>query len=124
MTLTDTGATLGLRQAVAQLLGGAAGFAIQPIALGAGLGMILSRWPALQGALQGMALLCAVYPGWQLLRGRGVAVAATPEPAPFWEAAARPFPNPRAWLIAATAAMLCLPLALEPVLMAGYTGAI
>jgi|HubBroStandDraft_5_1064220.scaffolds.fasta_scaffold113870_2 threonine/homoserine/homoserine lactone efflux protein len=124
MTLTDTGANLALRQAAGQLLGIAAGFAIQSIALCAGLGMILLRWPELHGVLQGMAAGCVMYLGWQMLRGRGAMAGAAGDPVPFWEAAARQFLNPRAWLICATAAMLCLPVALEPVLMAGYTGAI
>jgi threonine/homoserine/homoserine lactone efflux protein len=124
MTLTDTGANLGLRQTVGQLLGIAAGFAIQSIALCAGLGMILIRWPELHGVSQGLAAGCVLYLGGPLLRGRGAIAAAPLEPVSFWEAAARQFLTPRAWLISATAAMLCLPVALEPVLMAGYTGAI
>jgi threonine/homoserine/homoserine lactone efflux protein len=124
MTLSDTGANLGLRQAAGQLLGIAAGFALQTIALCAGLGMILVRWPGLHGALQAMAAAGVMYLGWQMLRRRGAPVGAGGDPASFWEAAARQFLNPRAWLISATAAMLCLPMALEPVLMAGYTGAI
>jgi threonine/homoserine/homoserine lactone efflux protein len=123
MTLIGTAANLGLRHAVAQLLGIAAGFAIQTTALCAGLGLLLIRWPELHGILQGAAAGCLLYLGWQMLRGRG-ATSAAGEPIVFWEAAARQFLNPRAWLIAATAAMLWLPLALEPVLTAGYTGAI
>jgi threonine/homoserine/homoserine lactone efflux protein len=124
MTLIGTAANLGLRQTLAQLLGIAAGFAIQTIALCAGLGMVLMRWPELHGALQVMAAGCVSCVVWQMLRGRGAMAGVAVEPAPFWEAAARQFLNPRAWLISATAAMLCLPVALGPVLMAGYTGAI
>ena len=123
MTLTDTGPNLGLRHTLAQLLGIAAGFAIQTLALCAGLGMTLMRWPELQGALQGIAAGAAAYLLWQLLGGRGVMPGAAGEPG-FWEAAARQFLHPRAWLLAATAAVLILPVALEPALMAGYTGAI
>jgi threonine/homoserine/homoserine lactone efflux protein len=123
MTLIGTAANLALRNAVVQLLAIAAGFAIQTIALCAGLGMLLIRWPELHGILQGTAAGCLVYLGWQMLRGRGASGAAE-EPILFWEAAARQFLNPRAWVMAATAAMLFLPLALEPVLTAGYTGAI
>jgi threonine/homoserine/homoserine lactone efflux protein len=107
-----------------QLLGIAAGFAIQTVALCAGLGMLLSRWPDLQGILHAMAAACLVYLGWQLLRARSATAGAAGEPMLFWEAAARQFLNPWAWFISATAAMLLLPLALEQVLTAGYTGAI
>jgi threonine/homoserine/homoserine lactone efflux protein len=107
-----------------QLLGLAAGFAIQTIALCAGLGMLLSRWPDLQAILHGMAAGCLVYLGWQLRRARSAMAGAAGAPSLFWEAAARQFLNPWAWLISATAAMLLLPLALEQVLTAGYTGAI
>jgi threonine/homoserine/homoserine lactone efflux protein len=124
MTLTDAGANLGLRQAMGQLLGIAAGFAIQTTALCAGLGMMLIRWPELHGASQGVAAGCALYLGWQMLRGRSALPGAAGEPLPFWEAAVRQILNPKAWLIGATAAMLCMPLALAPVLRAGYTGAI
>jgi threonine/homoserine/homoserine lactone efflux protein len=122
MTLNGTAANLGLRQAVTQLLGIAAGFAIQSIALCAGLGMLLIRWPELHGIFQGAAAGCLLYLVWQMLRGRTTGRA--DEPILFWEAAAGQFLDPRAWLISATAAMLLLPLALERVLMAGYTGAI
>jgi threonine/homoserine/homoserine lactone efflux protein len=114
---------LTLENLTPQLLGIAAGFAIQTIALCAGLGMLLSRWPELQGLLHGAAAGCLVYLGWQMLRARS-ATGAAGEPILFWEAAARQFLNPWAWLISATAAMLLLPLALEQVLTAGYTGAI
>ncbi|MGC1457855.1 MAG: hypothetical protein WA825_06225 [Steroidobacteraceae bacterium] len=122
MTLIGTAVNLALRQSPAHLLGIAAGFAIQTTALSAGLGPLLMRWPELHGALQGMGAGCALYLGWQMLRGRGAASAVIPNL--FWEAAARHFLNPGAWLLAATAAMLILPVALEPALMAGYTGAI
>lgn len=123
MTLTDAGTSLALRQTVGQLLGIVAGFAIQTIALCAALGMILMRWPQLHGASQGIAIGCVGCLGWQLLSGR-VARAAAIEPVPFCEAAARQLLNSRSWMVSAAAAMLCLPLTLEPVLMAGYTGAI
>src|SRR5271165_2490377 len=110
MTLTDTGANLGLRHTVAQLLGIAAGFAIQTLALCAGLGMILMRWPELQGALQGMAAGAASYLLWQLGGGGGVRRGSAGDPG-FWGAAARHFLHPRAGLRAATAAVLKLRVA-------------
>ena len=123
MTLIGTAANLGLRQALAQLLGMAAGFAIQTIALSAALGMLLIRWPEAHGILQGAAAGCLVYAGLQMLGGRSATRAAA-ERIVFWEAAAHQFLNPRAWLLSVTAAMLLLALALDQVLTAGHTGAI
>jgi threonine/homoserine/homoserine lactone efflux protein len=102
----------------------AASFALQIIGLCAALGMLLSRWPELQGLLQGTAAGCLLYLGWQMLRARSASPGAAGEPTLFWEAAARQFLNPWAWLISATAAMLLLPFALQHLLTAGYTGAI
>jgi threonine/homoserine/homoserine lactone efflux protein len=106
------------------LSGIGASFALQTIALYAALGMLLSRWPELRGLLQGTTVVGLVYLGWQMLRTRGATAGAAGGPVRFWEAAARQFLNPWAWLISATAAMLLLPWALEEVLTAGYTGAI
>jgi threonine/homoserine/homoserine lactone efflux protein len=102
----------------------AASFVLQVMALCAALGMLLSRWPELRGLLQATAAGCLLYLGWQMLRARRATIGGAGEPALFWEAAARQFLNPWAWLISATAAMLLLPLALQRVLTAGYTGAI
>lgn len=105
------------------MMGIAAGFAIQTVALCAVLGMLLSRWPQLQIAVQATAAGCLLYLGWQRLRGSGATLGAG-GPNLFWEAAARHFLSPRAWLISAAAAMLLLPQALAQILTAGYTGAI
>ena len=122
MTLHGTLENIGLRQLSAQRLGIAAGFTIQSTALCAVVGMLLVCWPALHGAVQGVGSGCALYLWARLRRGRGTVAAG--ERAAFADAAARQLLSPRAWLIAATAVMLLLPEAREPVLMAAYTGTI
>jgi threonine/homoserine/homoserine lactone efflux protein len=117
-------ASYGLRRAPMACLGAAAVFAIQFVAVRGGLGLLLTRWPLLQVALQYGGAACLPYLGWQLLRQRGAGPGTAGEPLTFWEAAALQFLNPKAWLMSLAAATLLLPLQLEQVMADGYSGRI
>ena len=101
-------------------LGAAAVFAIQVIAVCGGRGILLTRWPQLQVALQCVGCGCLPYLGWQLLRRRGTAAAGAGGLGTFWEAASLQYLNPRTWVMSVATATLLLPLQLEQVLADGY----
>ena len=109
---------------VLAFLGAAAVFGIQVVAAGGGLGILLTRWPQLQGALQCMGAGCLLYLGWQLARQRSMGSGSTGTLSTFWEAASLQYLNPRTWLMSLAAATLLLPLQLEQLLADGCAGSI
>jgi threonine/homoserine/homoserine lactone efflux protein len=121
---TAAGANFAVRRALAPLLGAAAVFGIQVIAVCGALGLLLTRAPQLHLALQCTGGACLLYLGWQLLRQRSAGSASGAAFSTFGEAAARQFLNPKAWLMSLTAATLLLPAQWEQVLAGGYTGMI
>ena len=116
--------TLGSYQGIERLLGCAAGFGLQGIAVCGALGLLLARWPHLAMALQWLGIGSALYLGWQTLHSRTAGGACNGGPATFCEVAARQFLNPRAWLICLVAATLLLPAPLQRVLTGGFPGTI
>jgi hypothetical protein len=122
--LTAAGASCGLRRALLPGLGAAAVCGVQLVAVGSGLGILLSRWPQVQIALPCVSAGCLLYLGAQLLRRRGAGPGAAGELITFWESAARQFLNPRTWLMSLAAATLLPPLQLQQVLAHGYSGTI
>jgi threonine/homoserine/homoserine lactone efflux protein len=101
-------------------LGAAAVFGIQVIAVCGGQGILLTRWPQLQVALQCVGGGCLPYLGWQLLRRRGIGSESAGGLISFWEAASLQYLNPRTWMMSVATATLLLPLQLEQVLADGY----
>jgi threonine/homoserine/homoserine lactone efflux protein len=118
--LTASGASFGLRRTLPHMLGICWGFALQMLAVCAGLGAIFSRWPHLQDGLRWLGAAYLFSLGWRLLRPAGAETGAVPRPLLFLEAAAFQFLNPKAWVMNLTAATLFLPRELGPALAAGY----
>jgi threonine/homoserine/homoserine lactone efflux protein len=118
--LTASGANFGLRRTLPHMLGICSGFALQMLAVCAGLGAIFSRWPHLQDGLRWLGAAYLVYLGWRLLRPAGTAAGEVPRPVTFLEAAAFQFLNPKAWVMTLTAATLFLPRELAPAAAAAY----
>jgi threonine/homoserine/homoserine lactone efflux protein len=118
--LTASGANFGFRRTLPHMLGICSGFALQMLAVCAGLGAIFSRWPHLQDGLRWLGAAYLVYLGWRLLRPAAAEGGAVPRPLTFLEAAAFQFLNPKAWVITMTAATLFLPRELAPAAAAGY----
>jgi threonine/homoserine/homoserine lactone efflux protein len=106
-----------------RLLGIAAGFGMQVVAVGGGLGMLLSRWPQLNIDLQWVGIGCAAYLGWKLLRSQQAGTGGG-EPLSFGEVAALQFLSPSAWLLSLAATTLFLPPPLQQVLSGGFPGRI
>jgi len=118
--LTASGANFGLRRTLPHMLGICSGFALQMLAVCAGLGAIFSRWPHLQDGLKWIGAAYLVWLGWRLLRPAEAGAGHTPRPLTFLEAAAFQFLNPKAWVMNLTAATLFLPRELGPAAAAGY----
>jgi len=118
--LTASGANFGFRRTLPHMLGICSGFALQLLAVCAGLGAIFSRWPHLQDGLRWLGAGYLVYLGWRLLRPRSADAGHVPRPLTFLEAAAFQFLNPKAWVMNLTAATLFLPHELGAVAAAGY----
>lgn len=106
-----------------KLLGIAAGFGIQVVAVGGGLGMLQARWPQLDIDLRWLGIGCAAYLSWKLLRSRQ-AGAGGGEALTFDEVAALQLLNPTAWLLSLATATLFLPPPLQQVLSGGFPGRI
>ena len=118
--LTASGANFGFRRTLPHMLGICSGFALQMLAVCAGLGAIFSRWPHLQDGLRWLGAAYLVYLGWRLLRPAGSEAGEVPRPLTLVEAAAFQFLNPKAWVMTLTAATLFLPRELAPAAAAGY----
>jgi threonine/homoserine/homoserine lactone efflux protein len=118
--LTASGANFGFRRTLPHMLGICAGFALQLLAVCAGLGAIFSRWPQLQDGLRWAGAAYLVYLGWRLLAPADADARHDPRPVKFLEAAAFQFLNPKAWVMNLTAATLFLPRELAPAAAAAY----
>jgi len=118
--LTASGAHFGLRRTLPHMLGICGGFALQMLAVCAGLGAIFSRWPQLQEGLRWVGAAYLIWLGWRLLRPAQAAARHAPRPVTFLEAAAFQFLNPKAWVMTLTAATLFMPPELGPAAAAGY----
>ena len=118
--LTASGANFGFRRTLPHMLGICSGFALQMLAVCAGLGAIFSRWPHLQDALRWLGAAYLVWLGWRLLRPSGGDAGHVPRPLTLLEAAVFQFLNPKAWVMTLTAATLFMPPELGPAAAAGY----
>lgn len=118
--LTASGAHFGFRRTLPHMLGICCGFALQMLAVCAGLGAIFSRWPHLQDGLRWLGAAYLVYLGWRLLRPAAADARHVPRPLTLLEAAAFQFLNPKAWVMNLTAATLFLPRELAPAAAAAY----
>lgn len=118
--LTASGANFGFRRTLPHMLGICGGFALQLLAVCAGLGALFSHWPHLQDALRWVGAAYLVYLGWRLLAPAEGDARRAPRPLTLLEAAAFQFLNPKAWVMNLTAATLFLPRELGPVAAAGY----
>jgi threonine/homoserine/homoserine lactone efflux protein len=118
--LTASGANFGFRRTLPHMLGICAGFALQMVAVCAGLGAIFSRWPRVQDGLRWVGAAYLVYLGWRLLRPANTDARHAPRPLTFLEAAAFQFLNPKAWVMNLTAATLFLPRELPVAAAAAY----
>ena len=122
--LTASGAHFGLRRTLPHIVGIGVGFAVQLLAVCAGLSALFARWPALQRALGWVGAAYLLYLGWRLLGHSDTEARAARRPVTFLEAAMFQFLNPKAWVMTLTAATLYLPQELGLLLRGGYMAGI
>jgi len=122
--LTASGAHFGLRRTLPHIVGIGVGFAVQLLAVCAGLSALFARWPALQRALGWVGAAYLLYLGWRLLGHSDTEARAARRPVTFLEAAMFQFLNPKAWVMTLTAATLFLPQELGLLLRGGYMAGI
>ena len=118
--LTASGANFGFRRTVPHLLGVFAGFAVQLIAVSAGLGALFTKWPVLQTMLQWVGAAYLLWLGWKLVRSGEIAEGKAAEPITFLQAAAFQFVNPKAWVMSLGSVSLFLPQGMSIVLATAY----
>ena len=122
--LTAAGANFGLRRTLPHILGVTCGFGTQVAAVCSGVGVLFTRWPALQSTLKWVGAAYLLFLGWQLLRARGAGAGAAGKPLSFVEAALFQFLNPKAWVMSLTAATLFLPAQLGALAASAYVAGI
>ncbi len=104
LMLLASGVNFGFRRTVPHMLGIGAGFASLLLAVGFGLGALLTAFPALDLALKlaGGAYLLVL--AWKIAASRSLGeVGEAARPMSFGEAAAFQWVNPKAWVMAVTA---------------------
>jgi threonine/homoserine/homoserine lactone efflux protein len=107
--VTASGATFGFRRTVPHILGICAGFSVVLLAVCAGLDVLFTRWPDLQGMLRWAGAAYLVYLSWKILRAGHSKGGHASKPLSAWEAAVFQFLNPKAWVMTLTAAAMFLP---------------
>jgi len=124
--LTASGANFGFRRTLPHIGGVGFGFAVQLLAVCAGLSALFSRWPALQVLLGWAGAAYLVYLGWHLLAGaaREAGAQTDARPVSFLEAAMFQSLNPKAWMMSLGAATLFMPQELELLARVAYMLAI
>ncbi|MFA6154886.1 LysE family translocator [Mesorhizobium sp.] len=105
LMLLASGVNFGIARTVPHMLGISIGFLVLLLAVGFGLGAVLTAFPALHNALKVAGAAYLLYLAWKIamsrsLSGKGEAEA---RPMRFIEAAAFQWVNPKAWVMAITA---------------------
>jgi threonine/homoserine/homoserine lactone efflux protein len=105
LMLLSSGVNFGFRRSIPHMLGIGAGFMVLLLAVGAGMGSLLTGIPWLYMAIKIAGGLYLLYLAWRIatsgpIEGEG---AAGTKPITFLEAAAFQWVNPKAWVMAVTA---------------------
>ncbi|MBX3576897.1 MAG: LysE family translocator [Rhizobiaceae bacterium] len=105
LMLLASGVNFGFARTVPHMLGIGGGFLSLLLAVGLGLGAVLSAYPMLETALKVGGAAYMLYLAWRIGTSRSLSSgrAAGPRPMRFLEAAAFQWVNPKAWAMAASA---------------------
>lgn len=103
--LLASGVNFGFRRTIPHMLGIAGGFASLLLAVGFGLGALLTAFPALHVVLKIVGGAYLLYLAWRIAMSRalGQGGSGKDEPMTFLAAAAFQWVNPKAWVMALTA---------------------
>lgn len=105
LMLLSSGVNFGFVRSVPHMLGIGIGFVVLLLAVGFGLGAILTAFPALHTALKVAGAAYLLYLAWKIAMARSVNSTSKHDARPltFLDAAAFQWVNPKAWVMAITA---------------------
>jgi len=105
LMLLSSGVNFGFGRSVPHMLGIGIGFVVLLLAVGFGLGAILTAFPALHTALKVAGSAYLLYLAWKIAMARSVTRDSeqNARPLTFLDAAAFQWVNPKAWVMAITA---------------------
>ena len=105
LMLLASGVNFGFRRTIPHMLGIGFGFLVLLLAVGFGLGALLTAYPQLHTALKIAGGAYLLYLAWRIgmSRSMGDKGQGRARPMGFWEAVAFQWINPKAWVMAVTA---------------------
>ena len=107
--LTASGIKFGFKRTLPHLIGIPFGHVIQITLVCLGLGAIFQKFPFIQSYLKWICFIYLIFLGWKILGSFSNANKDSGRPLKFYEAALFQFINPKAWVVALTAATAFFP---------------
>ena len=107
--LTASGIKFGFKRTLPHLLGIPFGHVIQITLVCLGLGQLFLQYPSIQFYLKWLCFLYLLYLGWKILGSFSNSKKESGRPLKFYEAALFQLINPKAWVVALTAATAFFP---------------
>jgi len=107
--LTASGIKFGFKKTLPHLIGIPCGHIIQITLVCFGLGAIFQKYPYIQFYLKWLCFVYLIYLGWKIIGSLSNADKDTGRPLKVYEAALFQFINPKAWVVALTAATAFFP---------------
>jgi threonine/homoserine/homoserine lactone efflux protein len=122
--LMSTGLNFGFRRALPHLFGVALGFGAMVLAVGLGLGAIVTAYPVLYSVLKYVGAAYLLYLAWTIANATPAEVRGAPQgkPITFLQAAAFQWVNPKAWVMILGAISTYATIAVFPVNMIVIAG--
>ena len=105
LMLLASGVNFGFRRTIPHMSGIAAGFVVLMLAVGGGIGAVMTLYPALNTALKIAGAAYLLYLAWMIASTRSLEDKGDrgSEPMSFMQAVAFQWVNPKAWVMALTA---------------------
>ena len=107
--LTASGIKFGFKKTLPHLFGIPFGHVIQITLVCFGLGALFQKYPVIQFYLKWVCFFYLLFLGWKILGSLSNSEKKTGRPLMFYEAALFQFINPKAWVVAITAATAFFP---------------
>ena len=107
--LTASGIKFGFRRTIPHMVGIPFGHVIQITLVCFGLGTLFQKYPLIQYYLKWLCFVYLLYLGWKIIGSLTDNEKETGKPLKFYEAAFFQFINPKAWVVALTAATAFFP---------------
>jgi threonine/homoserine/homoserine lactone efflux protein len=107
--LTASGIKFGFRRTLPHLFGIPFGHIVQITLVCFGLGTLFQKYPSIQFYLKWICFIYLIFLGWKIIGSFSDANKESGRPLKFYEAALFQFINPKAWVVALTAATAFFP---------------